>query len=73
MGVTIRNMHEDTHEHGWLNISCKTEKLTSTRVRTQESYNLEHPTQLVDSPMGLSISSLLVGWPESSQSVVYSR
>lgn len=38
-----------------------------------ESYNLEHPTQLVESSMGLSIFSLLVGWPESSQPVVYSR
>lgn len=73
MGVTIRNMHEDIHEHGWLNISCKTEKPTSARVRNQESYNLEHPSQLVDSSMGLSISPLLVTWPESSQSVVYSR
>lgn len=41
--------------------------------KKKESYNLEHPSQLVDSSMGLSISSLLVTWPESSQSVVYSR
>ena len=60
------NAHE-CHEN------CCTKSPSQHGLGLKKATTLEHPTQLSDSSTGPRISSLLVGWPESSQSVVYSH